>query len=67
MSDIIPKTIMHFLVNASRDALHGELVTKLYREGKLMGGDTRDSSFRIVCIFARRGPGCTRNTSTGIS
>ena len=30
--DLVPKTIMHFTVNASKDTLQKELVTQLYRE-----------------------------------
>jgi len=30
--DIIPKSIMHFLVNKSKDALHNRLVERLYKE-----------------------------------
>jgi len=30
--DLVPKTIMHFTVNASKDILQKELVTQLYRE-----------------------------------
>jgi hypothetical protein len=30
--DLVPKTIMHFTVNASKDILQKELVTQLYRQ-----------------------------------
>jgi dynamin 1-like protein len=33
--DLVPKTIMYFLVNHVRDSLQNELVSELYREGEL--------------------------------
>lgn len=33
--DMVPKTVMHFLVNGFRDGLQNELVAQLYRESSL--------------------------------
>ena len=34
--DLVPKTIMYFLVNHARDSLQNELVSELYRESMIM-------------------------------
>jgi dynamin 1-like protein len=33
--DLVPKTIMYFLVNHARDSLQNELVSELYRESMI--------------------------------
>jgi hypothetical protein len=34
--DLVPKTIMYFLVNSSKDQMRNELVSELYKE-ELLG------------------------------
>ena len=50
--DLVPKTIMHFLVNTFKDNLQNELVSQLYREdsvGKLMQETDDIASRRKAC------------------
>ena len=35
--DMVPKTVMYFLVNHVKDAMQNELVSELYREQEIMG------------------------------
>ena len=50
--DLVPKTIMHFLVNNFRTSLQNELVTQLYKE-QLMSDLMREvQSIRVVSQYA---------------
>jgi dynamin 1-like protein len=51
--DMVPKTIMYFLVNHVRDALQNELVSELYRDSELpnLMGEAEDiAQRRRTCV-----------------
>lgn len=54
--DMVPKTIMYFLVNHVKDAMQNELVSELYREAEIMGLMKEDedvASKRNTCVEMR--------------